>query len=398
MSQPKRLVAALALAGAAFAAPVHADVTVGLLGGITGPIAGMAPPMIAAMQLAVKEVNEQGGVLGGKLEAVVGDSGCNPQNATDAATRVVNVSRAVGVVGPPCSGEVLAVASSVTVPAGVLMVTSSGTSPQITGIDDKDLVFRTVPSDNYQGRALARTLKARGVDSVAVGYVNNDYGKGLAESFRDEFEKAGGTIAGYAGQEDQRASYRSDLAELAKGGADTLVIFHYGNSAGLTMLRQAIENNFFKNYVGADGMRDEALIETLGADNLGTFQVSAPMGESGAAFDAFSAAFRATGGDPNATFAATSYDAAFLMALAIEHAGGDRARLSASLREVASAPGEPILPGEWSKARQLIADGKDIDYKGAAGDHEFDSAGDVPGQYQLFKVSGSTYEAIADMK
>src|SRR5690606_30063707 len=184
----------------------------------------------------------------------------------------------------------------------------------------------------------------------------------------------------------------------AKGGAKTLVLFHYGNSAGLTILRQAIENGFFENFVGADGMRDEAMIKTLGADNLSTFRVSAPMGESGAAFDAFSAGFRAAGGDPNATFAATSYDAAFLMALAIEHAGGDKSKLSASLRAVSSAPGEPILPGEWAKAKQLIAEGKDIDYKGAAGDHEFDKAGDVPGNYSLFKVSGSSYEAVADMK
>ncbi len=398
MTQAKRLAAAIALAGTAFTAPAMADVTVGLLGGLTGPIAGMAPAMVDAMKLAINQANEQGGVAGGKINAVVGDSACNPQNATDAATKAVNVSGAIGIVGPACSGAVLAAANSVTVPAGVLTITSSGTSPKITDLADKDLVFRTVPSDDYQGRALARTLKARGVAKVAVAYVNNDYGKGLAEAFKDEFEKAGGAIAGYAGQEDSKASYRSDLAELAKGGADTLVLFHYGNSAGLTMLRQAIENGFFKNYVGADGMRDEALIKTLGAENLGAFQVSAPRGEAGAAFDAFSAAFRKAGGDPNATFAATSYDAAFLMALAVEKAGGNKAKLGESLRAVASAPGEPILPGEWAKAKKLIGEGKDIDYKGAAGDHEFDKAGDVPGAYSFFKVSGSTYEAVADMK
>lgn len=398
MKNAKRLAAAVALAGTTFTAPAMADVTVGLLGGLTGPIAGMAPAMIDAMKLAVNQVNEQGGVAGGKINAIVGDSACNPQNATDAATKAVNVSRAIGIVGPACSGAVLAAANSVTVPAGVLTITSSGTSPKITELADKDLVFRTVPSDDFQGRALARTLKARGVAKVAVAYVNNDYGKGLAEAFKDEFEKVGGKVAGYAGQEDSKASYRSDLAELAKGGADTLVLFHYGNSAGLTLLRQAIENGFFKNYVGADGMRDEAMVKTLGTDNLKTFHVSAPRGEAGAAFDAFATAFRAAGGDPNATFAATSYDAAFLMALAIEKAGGDKAKLSESLRAVASAPGEPILPGEWAKAKKLIGEGKDIDYKGAAGDHEFDKAGDVPGAYALFKVSGNTFEAIADMK
>ncbi len=382
------------------AAPAHAqNVKIGLLDGITGPIAAMAPAMLEAKKLAIAQINEQGGMLkGGKLEFVSGDSGCNAQIATDAATKQVNIERVVGVVGPACSGAVLAAANSVTVPAGVLMITASGTSPQITGVADKDLVFRTVPSDDYQGRALARTVKAGGTAKVAVAYLNNDYGKGLAEAFKAEFEALGGAIAGYSGHEEGKASYRSDLAELAKGGADTLVIFDYGDGTGLTILRQALENNFFKNYVGADGMKSDAVTREIGADNLKTFFTSSPVGEASASLEAFNAAFKAAGQDPNAIFTTTSYDATFLMALAIEKAGGDKAKLAESLRAVSSAPGEPIIAGEWAKAKKLIAEGKDIDYKGASGEHEFDKAGDVPGTYAYFKVSGNTYEKVSDMK
>ncbi|MBL8443045.1 MAG: ABC transporter substrate-binding protein [Zoogloeaceae bacterium] len=382
------------------ATPAHAqNVKIGLLSGITGPIAAMAPPMIAASQLAVAHVNEQGGIgKGGKLEVVVGDSACNPQNATDAATKAVNIDRAVGIVGPACSGAVLAAANSVAVPAGALLITASGTSPQITSINDKDLVFRTVPSDDYQGRALARTLKGRDITKVAVAFLNNDYGKGLAEAFKAEFESLGGTIAGYSGHEGSKASYRSDLAELAKGGADTLVIFDYGDGTGLTILRQALENNFFKTFIGADGMKSDAVIRELGADNLGTFFTSSPVGEASSSLESFNKAFTAAGQSPDAIFTTTSYDAAFLMALAIEKAGGDNAKLAESLRAVSSAPGEPIMAGEWAKAKKLIAEGKDIDYKGAAGDHEFDKNGDVPGTYAFFKVSGGTYESLGEMK
>ncbi|HRD33771.1 MAG TPA: ABC transporter substrate-binding protein [Rhodocyclaceae bacterium] len=382
------------------ATPAQAqNVKIGLLGGITGPIAAMAPPMLAASQLAVAHVNEQGGIgNGGKLEVVVGDCGCNPQNATDAATKAVNIDRVIGLVGPACSGAVLAAANSVAVPAGVLLITPSGTSPQITTINDKDLVFRTVPSDDYQGRALARTLKARGTSKVAVAFLNNDYGKGLAEAFKAEFESNGGTIAGYSGHEAGKASYRSDLAELAKAGADTLVIFDYGDGTGLVIMRQALENNFFKNFVGADGMKSDAVIRELGAENLTTFFASAPVGEASTSLESFGKAFAAAGQSPDAIFTTTSYDAAFLMALAIEKAGGDKTKLAESLRAVSSAPGEPIMVGEWAKAKQLIAEGKDIDYKGAAGDHEFDKNGDVPGTYAFFKVSGDTYESLGEMK
>lgn len=393
------LIAAL-LGATVLATPTHAqDARIALLGGISGPIAAMAPPMIAAAELAIAQVNEQGGIGdGGKLVHGVGDSACNPQNATDAATKAVNIDRVIGIVGPHCSGAVLAAANSVAVPAGVLMLTPSGTSPQITAVDDKDLLFRTVPSDDYQGRALARTIKARGMDKVAVAYLNNDYGKGLAESFRAEFEAIGGKVAGYSAHEDGKASYRSDLAQLARGGADTLVLFDYGDGTGLTLLRQALENSFFTNYVGADGMKSDAVIRQLGAENLETFFSSAPVGEASNSLDAFRSAFTAAGGNPDAIFSTTSYDAAFLMALAIEKAGGDKTMLVESLRAVASAPGEPILPGEWAKAKQLIAEGTDIDYKGAAGDHEFNDVGDVAGNYAFFKVSGDTYEIIGEMQ
>lgn len=389
------LLAATALAGA----PAKADVKIGLLGGISGPIAAMAPAMIDAAQLAFKQVNDQGGVLGGeKIIGVVGDSACNPQGGTDAATKAVNIEGVTAIVGPHCTGAVLAAANSVTIPAGVVIVTPSGTSPEITGLDDKDTVFRTVPSDDYQGRALARTLKAQGYDKVAVSYTNNDYGTGLANAFKSEFEAQGGELAGFAGHEDGKASYRSDLAELAKGGADTLVIFDYGDGTGLTILRQALENGFFEKFVGADGMKSDAPIKELGAENLTNFVTSSPVGAKSAALDVFNKAFKAAGGDPDAIFVTTSYDAAFLLALAVEKAGGDKAGVPAALRAVSNGEGEAILPGEWAKAKELIAAGKAIDYKGAAGDHNFDEHGDVPGTFALFKVGADGFEVVTEMK
>lgn len=55
-----------------------------------------------------------------------------------------------------------------------------------------------------------------------------------------------------------------------------------------------------------------------------------------------------------------------------------KAKVHEALREVSNGEGEPIRPGEWAKAKELIAAGKAIDYKGAAGDHNFDENGDVP--------------------
>ncbi|GGB53455.1 branched-chain amino acid ABC transporter substrate-binding protein [Roseibium aquae] len=393
------LTAGLLAATALASVPAKADVKIGLIGGVSGPIAAMAPAMISAAELAISQVNAQGGMMDGEqLVGVVGDSQCNPQGGTDAATKAVNIEGVVGMVGPHCSGAVLAASASVTVPAGIVMVTPSGTSPEITNIEDNDLVFRTVPSDDYQGRALARTLIEQGYGKVAVAYINNDYGTGLAQAFRAEFEAQGGEIAGFAAHEEGKASYRSNLADLASGGANTLVLFDYGDGTGLTMLRQALENGFFETFIGGDGMKSNAPINELGAENLSTFFASAPVGEASNSLETFNAAFTEAGGDPDAIFVTTAYDAAFMLALALEKAGGDKEGVSAALREISNGEGEPILPGEWAKAKELIAAGTAIDYKGAAGDHNFDENGDVPGTFAFFKVGNDGFEVVTQMK
>ena len=85
-----------------------------------------------------------------------------------------------------------------------------------------------------------------------------------------------------------------------------------------------------------------------------------------------------------------------LIALAIEKAGTtDRTAVKTALREVSSAPGEVVGPGEWAKAVQLLKDGKDINYEGASGSHEFDRNGDVSGFIGKFVVDGDSYKQIA---
>ena len=259
-------------------------------------------------------------------------------------------------------------------------------------------MFRTIPSDEYQGQALARTLLDRGTKKVAVSYINNDYGKGIAEAFKKEFEAKGGEIAGYEAHEENKSSYRADLAGLAQGGADTLVLLDYGDTSGLTVLREAIENGFFENFVGAEGMKTSAPIKAIGADNLKTFMASAPVSSKSEALDIFNKAFTEAGGDINSSYVGPSYDAVFLMALAIEKAGGDKAKLSESLRAVSNGEGEPIFPGEWKKAKELIDAGKAVDYKGASGELNFDANGDVPGSYALFRVEGDDWAVETEMK
>ncbi len=376
------------------------DVKIGFLGGFTGPIESLVPPIHAGAELAVKQVNEQGGILGGgKLVMVQGDSTCaDATAASNAADRMVNAEKVVALVGPLCSGETIAAANSAAIPGGVVIVSPAATSPALSEIEDKDLLFRTTPSDAYSGEMLAKVLKRKGVDSVAITYVNNDYGKGFADALEAAFKKEGGTVAAKEAHEDNKADYRAELGSLASSGADMLVVLAYVDGSGQTIVRQALEGGDFSKFAGGDGMVGNSIVKAIGEGKLDGF-IATKIGRSETPGTAkYAELAKAAGLDPAASFGPQAYDAAFLIALAIEKNGSDsREGVNKALREVSSDPGEPIYPGEWEKAVKLIKEGKDINYEGASGSQEFDEAGDVPGVIIEMVVEGPGFKEVGQV-
>ncbi|PMR77143.1 ABC transporter substrate-binding protein [Billgrantia endophytica] len=382
MMKKRVLAMAVAASSLMFAGAAQAEVKIGFLGGFTGPIESLTPPIYEGAQLAVRHVNEQGGILGGQtLVMPSADTTCSDASAaSNAADRMVNTENVTAIVGALCTGATIAAANNAAIPGGVVMVSPASTAPAVTDLDDNDLVFRTVPSDSFQGDILARLMLDKGFDDVAVTFVNNDYGRGLADAFVESFEAGGGVVSENLAHEDGRADYRSELGSLSASGSETLVVLAYADGSGQTVLRQAYESGMFTQYAGADGMVGSALVEAVGADVLEGMIATRPGSPELPGTELFNQAAEEAGFDPSAVFAAQSYDAAFLLALAIEQNGSaEREGLSEALRSVSSAPGEVILPGEWEKAVELIAAGEEINYEGASGSHEFDENGDVPG-------------------
>jgi len=367
-----------------------ADIKVGSVGGVTGPIAELVTAIMAGRNLAATDVNSQGGLLNGDMyKLVLGDSACDPKAGVDAGGKVVNVEQVVAVIGASCSGATNAMVQSVTIPAGVVSISDSATAPSITDLKDNDLVFRVAPSDAYQGAALAALVKKSGVSKVAMTYSNDDYNAGIAEVFARKFKAMGGIVTGNQAHEPDKPSYRSELATLSKGGAKTLVIFAYYGSSGIAIIRNSLENGLFDNFYAADGMFDNSVIEQIGADNLrGKLAITQPSSDDAdKSYQMYADEYSKGGGDPKAPYAANGYDASFLLALAIEKAGSaDRGKISAALRAVASGPGTVIRPGEWKKAKALIKAGKAINYEGASGNVDFDKNGDVGGVYSVNTV------------
>jgi branched-chain amino acid transport system substrate-binding protein len=400
MKKLTNLIAAVALVGTS-AAALAADTKVGVLMDITGPIASFIPPLQNAANLAVKQVNDQGGLLDGQAVAVFGDTTGSAQGAVDAAGKLINVENVPIIMGALMSGTTIAAAEAASIPAGVVQISPTATSPAMTGIKDNDLLYRIVPSDNYQGAVLAKMVLDEGIKKVAVTYVNNDYGVGIGQTFIDAYKAAGGEVVAEVKHEEKKDSYRSELATLSKAGGDALVVVAYAGDSGGKIVKQAIEGGLFTRFIGTDGLRDEALIKDVGAEALATSFFSSPTSPADNPAQAklhelYNAEFK-EGADK--AFVDQTYDATFLTLLAIEKAGStDRAKMAAALREVASAPGEKVGPGEWAKAKALIKEGKDIDYDGAGGAYDFDANGDVTGYIGKFVVDGDKYKQTAVMQ
>lgn len=398
-SRFRRLLAASA-AGAAMmvVSAAHAqDVKLGFLGGFTGPLETLVPSIHGGAKLAVEQVNAQGGILDGRtLVLLQGDSTCTDTTAASAAAdRMINSENVTALVGPLCSGETIAAANTAAIPGGVVLISPSATSPALSELNDNDLVFRTTASDSYSGEVLAKLLKNRGYQNIAITYVNNDYGKGFADAVAGSFEALGGKVAASEAHEEGKADYRAELGSLASSGAEILVVLAYVDGSGQTIVRQAVEGGDFDKFAGGDGMVGDSLVAAVGEGKLDGF-IGTKIGSSDAPGMAiFAEAAKAADLDPAGAFVAQSYDAAFLLALAIQKNGSDsREGLSAALREIATAPGEVILPGEWKKAVELIAAGTDINYEGAAGSHEFDEKGDVPGVIIESVIEGAGFKDI----
>ncbi len=370
-----------------------AEVKIGGLWGLTGPVAQFIPPMKAAADLAIKQVNAQGGIgKGDKLSLVMADTKCDGKTSSAAANKLVNINKVVAINGALCSGATIGAANTVAIPTGVVMISPASTSPAITSLKDRDFVFRVTPADDFQGKILARVIKKRGIGKIAITYIQNDYGKGLAESLKMNFEMIGGTVAGYAAHEAKKASYRSELATLKKGGAKHLVVIAYAADSGPVLIRQSLERGYFAKFIGVDGINNDKMFAKIGWKNVqGMFITNSGSIPGTDGEKAYLAALKAA--SPSAVgkpFVANSYDASFMLALAIEQAGSrDRTKIRDALRKISGPGGTVVLPGEWAKAKKLIAAGTKINYQGAAGPHDFDAAGDVPGVIDVFEIKGN---------
>ncbi len=390
----KKLLCATAVAALSAAAAQAEDVKIGVILGFTGPLESITPQMAAGAELAMKEVSDSGKLLDGStVTPVRADSTCiDAAAATAAAERLVTTDKVNAIMGADCSGVTGAVLANVAVPNGVVMISPSATSPGLTAAEDNGLFFRTAPSDARQGEVIANVLKDRGINTVAVTYTNNDYGKGLADSIQAAVEAGGGSVTIVAAHEDGKADYSAEVGALASAGGDALVVAGYVDQGGSGIIQAALDTGAFSTFMLPDGMYGTVLEEKFGTSLDGSFGTVPGNDSPGGA--TFLEMTKAAGFDGTSSYTGESYDAAALIMLAMQAAkSSSSADLKDKVMDVANAPGEKIYPGELAKGLELLAAGTDIDYVGATA-VELIGPGEAAGSYREYEFKDGKITTI----
>jgi branched-chain amino acid transport system substrate-binding protein len=403
--------AALALVGCDSARAVAVDagveegaIQVGLLVPLTGPMSTAVSSAKQAAELAAAEINEAGGVLGRPLRVTVADDGSSALRAKQAASQLI-ADGAVALVGPSTSDAASAVIKEVTVgSAGRPVVSYAAASPALSTVADNALFFRTVSSDAAQGEVAADYAHDElEVATAGVLYVNDLYGKGLAQAFKARFEQKGGQLASFVSYP-ARSSYASHdfsqaaAALLSTGPELVFLVTYIDDGARFTHEAAKYVAGYHPTFMGCGTNRFPDFVKRAAAGVVeGMVGVApGPVSSSGPEHGVFAAAFFAKHGVQPAQFADGAYDAIYLLAFGLEKAGqADPSSLGPVLVELSGPPGDEVGPGGWDTGVSALKDTGDLDYQGASGPVDWSSVGEVgAGSISIWRVKNG---AISDV-
>jgi branched-chain amino acid transport system substrate-binding protein len=344
--------------------------TIGTLFPTTGAAAVASRAGAAAVELAVREINEAGGVNGHPVVVYHQDSGDASTTKPEESFTYL-VSRGVDVLIGPSSTDLTERLLPKAIEAGVVMISPSVTSPTLTSLKDDGLLFRTIPSEGLEGKALANVIGKR---RVAIIYQSVDSDRAVRDELVAELEKAEGELVAMEGFSATSDDVDKIVSALRVAAPDAIV---------LSSPSSAIEKNTAILLALAEANLAGSKL-WLSSRNLADYSEALPEGTltdvngilGGADPDA-DFQKRVKSSDPTVSdfrYAAEAYDATIIAALAALVAEDDRGRAIASVLQTISSTG--ITCTSFGECLDVLTTRKDINYDGVSGPLSFDSHGD----------------------
>ncbi|MEZ3143512.1 ABC transporter substrate-binding protein [Halobaculum sp. MBLA0143] len=360
--------------------------TVGMVNSLTGSLSAFGQRNERGKELALSAVNEVG-IGGRELRIVSEDSQSQSQSGVSAAQKLVNQDGVPFLIGAVGSGVSLAIYQSVIQGTDVVQLSQNSTSPDLT---DFSGLLRMSPTGSTQSAALADIVAADGYDAVALAWVNNDYGQGLAEAFREAYD---GDIVYDQSHDQGQSSYSSTVSEMAGSDADAWLFVTY-QPEFTTMVQETFSNGYEAQFYGADSVAGPDVLANTPDGSLAGMKIVTPSAAVDQEnYQSFASDFESAYGERPTSWSAFAYDcvvtAALTIATADEFTG---AALSETVRDVTRPEGEAVFT--FAEAMDVLGDDgdpSDVDYQGVSGPIDFDENGDPVGFLQVLTVDGGEY-------
>lgn len=254
-------------------------IKVGVVAELTGDIPAVGASCKNAAEMAVKEINDAGGLeVGGKkyqIELFIEDNAGKADQSASAAQKLITQQNVVAIIGPNASRYAIP-ASEIAESAKVVLISPWSTNPKTT-LDaktnaPKQYVFRAAFIDDFQGRVVAKfALDSLGAKKAAVLYdVASDYNKGIAEFFKKTFEESGGTVVAFETYTTNDKDFSAQLTKIKNAAPDVVFLPNYYSEVPL-QIQQAKRLGITVPFLGSDSWGSEELIKLCGADCEGYY-------------------------------------------------------------------------------------------------------------------------------
>jgi branched-chain amino acid transport system substrate-binding protein len=229
-----------------------AAIRIAIAGPVTGKLAGLGEQMPAGARQAVADINEAGGVLGGKIRLIIGDDQCDSKQAVAVANKLV-AQEVLFVAGYFCSSSSIP-AAKVYEEEAIPMISPASTSPALTEHGQR-YIFRVAGRDDQQGVAAGQYLAEHYAGKrIAIVHDKSAYGKGIATETRRSLRAAGGAEVMFEAYTAGDKDFTALVSRIKQAGADVLFVGGYHPEAGLIvrqMRDQGLEPEGYSLYTYA---------------------------------------------------------------------------------------------------------------------------------------------------
>lgn len=298
------------------------EIVVGANVEITGNQANYGSAGLKGFKLAIKEINEAGGVNGKQIKIVEADTKSDAAEAVNSATKLISDDGVKLIFGPAVTANVIA-ESAVATENKVPVVGFAATNPDVTVENGqvKPFVFRSCFIDPQQGTVMAQFAAKDLNAKTAVLYIDNssDYSKSLGKVFKETFEAAGGQVVMEEAFLAKDQDFKAALTKIKTANADVIFVPCYYEEAG-KIVKQARELGITCPLLGTDGWDDPKVADIAGAEALNDTFFSTHYFDQDPGAQAFIEAFKKEYNDAPNVFAALGYDAGKLIADALKRA------------------------------------------------------------------------------